>query len=224
MDFYHVLNRGVEKRTLFMNDSDFLRFVHDLWEFNDSHRVLNVGYALNRSPGKGAPATKNAVRERNRIVDIHAWVLMKNHYHMLLSERVEGGIAKFLQKLNIGYAKYFNEKYSRVGTLFQGRTKKILIKRDAHFMHILNYIHFNPLDYLSGARDWRERRVESSARALNHLEKYRWSSFPDYLGKQNFPSILTTGFFKNASGDYAAEAKRYLKDLDISPIKGFSLE
>lgn len=63
---------------------------------------------------------------------------MANHYHLLLSELVEGGITLFLRKLNIGYAKYFNERHGRQGTLFQSRTKKILIERHAHFLYILH--------------------------------------------------------------------------------------
>ena len=63
--------------------------------------------------------------------------MMKNHYHLLLSELVENGMSLFLRKLNVGYAKSFNEKYERVGTLFQGRTKKILIENDAHFNYII---------------------------------------------------------------------------------------
>lgn len=226
MDFYHVMNRGVDKRTIFTNDHDFLRFVHDLWEFNDVKPTLNVGHNFARSPGKGHQATKAAPRERKRIVDIHAWVLMKNHYHLLLTERVDGGITKFLRKLNVGYAKYFNEKYDRVGTLFQGRTKKVHVKTEPHFLYIVNYIHFNPLDYLNGAREWREKHVESAPRAVEYLEKYRWSSFPDYLGKPNFPSIITTDTFAHAFGKdgYADEAKRFLKALAPSPFKASLIE
>ena len=77
---------------------------------------------------------------------------MGNHYHLLLSERREGGISDFMRKVNVGYAKFFNEKYKRTGTLFQGRTKKVLVDSDAHFLHILHYIHLNPLDLLNGAK------------------------------------------------------------------------
>ena len=113
---------------------------------------------------------------------------MKNHYHLLLSPRVEDGIALFMKKLNMGYTKYFNEKYERTGTLWQGRHKKILIERDAHFIYIPYYIHLNPLDYVMP--EWRGGNVRSPAQALKHLGDYRWSSHLDYLGVRNFPSLI----------------------------------
>lgn len=177
MDFYHVLNRGVEKRTIVINDKDRVRFMHDLYVFNDAQPAPN--YIL---PGRHVEN-----REREPLVYIHAFCLMNNHYHFLLSELVDGGISLFMQKLNMGYAKYFNEKYNRVGTLWQSKYKKILIERDAHFMYIPYYIHLNPLDYTFP--EWRKGAVKSPRKALEYLRSYRWSSHLDYLGIKNFPSI-----------------------------------
>ena len=128
----------------------------------------------------------------------------------------------FLRKLNVGYANYFNERYERKGTLFQGRTKKVLIERDAHFNYILHYIHLNPLDYLRGAEEWRVRSksgIKSAKASLNYLGEYRWSSYLDYTGKKNFPSILSTSLFKNAFGNYEKTLAEYLGDAeqDLSP-------
>ncbi len=207
MDFYHVLNRGVEQRTLFLDTQDYARFVHDLYEFNDSHPAKNT----TRSQMSDIVSRSS----RELLVDIHGWCLMKNHYHLLLSARTENGISDFMRKLNIGYAKYFNEKYKRSGTLFQGRTKKILIQHDAQFNYILHYIHLNPLDYLPGAKDWRIRSkgkgIKSVKAALTYLDMYRWSSYQDYCGKKNFPSIITTEFFGDAFGKYEAAIRTYLE-------------
>ncbi len=112
---------------------------------------------------------------------------MDNHYHLLLSEAQERGVPLFMQKLNMGYAKYFNEKYERSGVLWQGPSKKILIQRDAHFLYIPYYIHLNALDY--SHPEWREGKVRSVRKALEALRGYRWSSHLDYLGEKNFPSI-----------------------------------
>ena len=195
-----------------MEDHDYLRFIHDLYEFNDTTLAdSNVGYRF-KSRDIVSPYIK-----KERLVEIHGWCLMKNHYHLLLSELVEGGLSLFLRKLNVGYAKSFNEKYERVGTLFQSRTKKILIENEAHFNYILHYIHLNPLDYLAGAEEWRERNhagITSAKKALDHLEGYRWSSYLDYVGKKNFPSVLTTSFFKDALGDYFRSLSDYLSDAE----------
>lgn len=190
MELHHVLNRGVEKRKIFMQERDYVRFVHDLYEFNDAQPALNIDYRF-----QNMDLRNPYIRERDMIVDIHGWCLMKNHYHLLLSERVEGGLTLFLRKLNVGYANYFNEKYSREGSLFQGRTKKIHVNSDAYFLHILNYVHFNPLDYYAPARDWRGRNITDPKRAHKYLMGFRWSSYPDYCGTKNFPSILTTDLF-----------------------------
>jgi len=206
-ELYHVLNRGVEKRDIFLDDGDRVRFVHNLYEFNDTRPANNTTRHMNDLVGRSW--------EREPLVQIHGWCLMGNHYHLLLSEAegVEGGLTKFIMKLNVGHAKFFNEKYKRSGALFQGRTKKVLIKRDAHFLHILNYIHLNPLDRLPDAKHWRERRVEDVSRALAHLHAYRWSSFLDYCGQKNFPSLLTTGLFQQNPGEYVRGLGEYLLSL-----------
>lgn len=215
MELWHVLNRGVDGRDLFIDDRDRVRFVHDLYEFNDAAPANpNTGHFF-KSMDIVSPYLKT--RERDRLVDIHGWCVMKNHYHLLLSERVENGISLFLRKLNVGYAKSFNEKYGRVGTLFQGRTKKILVERDAHFNYILHYIHLNPLDYSPDATGWRVRSksgISDIAKAFDHLDSYRWSSYLDYMGKRNFPSILTTSLFKDALGSYPNSLHEYLEDAE----------
>ena len=221
MELWHALNRGVDGRDIFMDDHDRLRFIHDLYEFNDTSPAdSNVGY---RFHSKSRDIVSPYI-QKERLVEIHGWCLMKNHYHLLLSEAIEGGLSLFLRKLNIGYAKSFNEKYARVGTLFQGRTKKILIQNDAHFNYILHYIHLNPLDYLPGAEKWRERShagIRSTKDALNHLSQYRWSSYLDYTGTKNFPSILTTSIFKNALGNYQDSLHEYLEDAEVDDVIGF---
>lgn len=220
MELYHVLNRGVEKRTLFLDSRDYARFVHDMYEFNDTKPVENTGRRFGDTLSMKGFVNPSSSRER--IVDIHGWCLMKNHYHLLLSERSEGGLSLFMRKLNIGYANYFNERYKRSGTLFQGRTKKKHVDSDAYFLHILNYIHFNPLDYLSGAKKWREREIASEKTALAYLRKYRWSSFLDYIGKKNFPSVLTVDLFQDTCNkETAAE---YLRDIQLSSVKDYLLE
>ena len=219
MELYHVLNRGVEKRKIFMNDSDHMRFAHDLYEFNDTAPAPEfIKYRELRSPDI------DTRREREKIIDIHGWCLMGNHYHLLLSERVDGGLTRFIRKLNIGYAMYFNEKYKRSGTLFQGRTKRIRITSDPHFLHILHYIHLNPLDFLKGAGLWRTLEIENAKNALEHLEAYRWSSYLDYCGKKNFPSVITKELFGDVFRNYKKTIASYLKDIDLSEVKPFLLE
>ncbi len=215
MELWHVLNRGVDGRNLFIDSQDYVRFIHNLFQFND--RAPAQGLARRRAPtNSNVGFRKPYIRER--LVDIHGWVLMKNHYHLLLSERVDGGLSLFLRKINVGYANYFNERYEREGALLQGRTKKILIEREAHFLYILHYLHLNPLDYLQGAEDWRIRSkngIKNMKETLEYLDSYRWSSYLDYTGKKNFPSVLTTSLFKDALGNPHKALTEYLKDAEF---------
>lgn len=214
-ELVHVMNRGVDKRTIVLDDRDRSRFVADLYAMNDTHAIGNANYHFARSMDVGRPYESN--RTRDRLVTIHAWCLMNNHYHLLLSERVEYGISLFLKKLNMGYAKYFNERYERTGALFQGKTKKVIIERDAHFLWILQYIHFNPLDYLKEASEWRTRRLTGNKRVLEWLAQYRWSSYRDYRTETEFSSLLEGSFMFADRTRYSKETKRLLKATTESP-------
>jgi putative transposase len=223
MELYHVINRGVDGRKIFMDSQDYARFVHDLYEFNDTAPALEFHHATSRTTNVGR--TTSYIRKR--LVDIHGWELMKNHYHLLLSERVDGGITLFLRKMS-GYARYFNERHGRRGTLLQGRTKKVLIEHHEHFLYILHYIHLNSLDYLPVAKGWRERDkgdIQDIPKVLEYLRSYRWSSYTDYCGIKNFPSIITKTLFEHSLGDsYISSLKEYLADRDTEEIDSKSLE
>jgi putative transposase len=224
MDIYHCVNHAIPKHYLFLDGRDHARGVHNLYEFNDARPINNLSYRFNN---KGLRNPYFLEDTREKIVDILGWCFMKDHYHLLLSERVEGGIGLFLRKFNVGYANYYNERYKRAGTLFRGRTKKILIERDAHFNYILHYIHLNPLDYLSGAEKWRVRStggIRSAARALTYLDSYRWSSYLDYCGKKNFPSVLNLSLLGDVDGTYQRSLASYLKDAENASALALRLE
>lgn len=223
MEIIHVLNRGVDKRKIFLDERDYYRFIHDLFEFNDEDNVFNIYRTKLFDVGRRTIEKKK--KQRKLLVDIHAFCLMPNHYHLLVSSRVKKGIPLFMKKLNGGYAKYFNEKYKRNGALFQGKYKRIIVNKDAHFIHLPYYIHLNPLDLISP--EWRERKLDDFTKAIKFLDSYRWSSHLDYLGKDNFPSItnrkLLLDFFGGQNG-YENSIKNWLKQLDFSNMKGLILE
>ena len=199
VEYWHILNRGVDKREIVLDDKDRARFIHNLFVFNDARAVLHSNQAT-RFDDKDA-------RARELLVHIHAFCLMGNHYHLLVNEVKDGGIALFMQKMNMGYTKYFNKKYARTGTLWQGKYKMIHIARDAHFLYIPFYIHLNPLDFVMP--EWREGRVTNTTKALAHLESYRWSSHLDYLGKKNFSSIT----HREKLSDILGGRERYLNEM-----------
>mgnify|MGYP001592290554 FL=1 len=225
-EIYHILSRGVDKRKIFLEEEDYLRFVHDLFEFNDREAALNIGYFFkNQYIDLRSRYIGEKRQKRKFLVKILIFCLMPNHYHLLLTPIVEGGITKFMRKLNIGYAKYFNQKYERVGALFQGRYKSIHIQNDSHFIHLPYYIHLNPLDLKFP--EWRGGEIKNYKGAIKFLENYRWSSFLDYIGKKNFPSItqrdLLLEFFEGPE-NYKKETIKWLKEMDLKNIKEATLE
>ncbi len=226
----HALNRGVDKRIIFLDDSDRYRFIHDLFIFNNQENVINSLRFLNKDNQLSDIRCHSVEggekrKPRKLLVRIHAFCLMPNHYHLLLSPLIEDGIPRFMKKLNMGYAKYFNEKYKRSGALFQGKYKSILIEDEAHFIHIPYYIHLNPLDLT--APEWRERELKDINKALKFLENYRWSSHLDYTGKKNFPSVTQRDLFLDFFGSekkYEKSIKKWLEDMNEEDISGITLE
>ncbi|MDP3948835.1 MAG: transposase [bacterium] len=223
---YHVLNRGVDKRDIFLNDGDRLRFIHDLFEFNDENPLQNVTYNFKviARPNIGQEGKPNRM-PRKLLVEILAFCLMPNHYHLMLRQKSEGGVTNFMKRLNMGYARYFNEKYERSGALFEGRFKSVVVANEAHFLHLPYYIHFNPLDL--AAPGWRNREIKAYRKTLNFLKKYRWSSHLDYLGIKNFPSVTSREFLLDFFGghkEYERKINGWLKDIDLENLKEVALE
>lgn len=207
---YHIYNRGVDKRDVFMGDRDCLRFVHDLYEFNDEDAVSNVWYFFNPKDREVQHCYIPRERKKRKLlVEILAFVLMPNHYHLLVRQLRDNGIVRFMQKPGTGYTMYFNKAYERSGALFQGRFKAVLVEEEPHFTHLPFYIHANPLKLYRGST--------SIYKKAEYVEKYRWSSLPDYLGKRNFPSVTSreflTGYFGGKS-ELKKEIKQLLKDRE----------
>jgi putative transposase len=174
--FYHIYNRGVEKRKIFLDDSYYQKFLNDIWDFND----------VNPAPDNRIHRDRNSV-EREKLVEIYAYVLMPNHYHLLVRQVTDGGIEKFMRKIGIGYAMYFNAREDRVGSLFQGRFKAKLVEDDAQIFQLTKYIHLNPLKiYQPG---YQELGLKNKEDAISFLENYHWSSYRHFAQAKSDPII-----------------------------------
>jgi putative transposase len=185
--FYHVYNRGVEKRLVFLDSQDYFRAIHDLFEFNNTAPAGKFFLQSEVEP----PILK---KSRDLLVKIHCFCLMPNHYHFLLEQIQDGGIVKFMKKFGTGYTMYFNERRKRVGPLFQGRFKAILIEKDEYLTHLSRYIHLNPVELIEP--QWKENGIKNWNNVGKFLKSYRWSSYLDYIGKKNFPSLITMKFIQ----------------------------
>lgn len=139
-EFYHVFNRGTDKRDIFLDSSDLVRFVESIKFFNS---IIPVGSIRNL---KDSFSQTSDVWERSKLaelVNIVCFCLNPNHYHLLLSQKIENGVSEFIKRLSGGYTKFFNEKYERNGVLFQGKYKAIHISSNDYLLHLSSYINLN---------------------------------------------------------------------------------
>lgn len=202
-----------------------MRFIHDIFEFNDKAPALNLAYHVGR-PNSKEVGLPNIKREpRKLLLEILAFCLMKNHFHLLVKPRTDDALTVFMRKLGTGYTNYFNQKYERSGALFEGIYKAVPVEREVHFVHLPYYIHLNPLDLVTPK--WREGEVKDYKKAMKFLENYRWSSYLDYIGKKNFPSVTQREFlseFFNGPEEYKKDTIKWLKEIDLEQVKHLTLE
>jgi REP element-mobilizing transposase RayT len=186
---YHVLSRGNDQQDIFRNDQDRIRFLEAVGEMSERYEM-----------------------------DIFAYVLMSNHYHLLLKTN-RSNLSKGMQWLGLAYTRRFNNRHFRSGHLFQGRFKSILVENDAYLVRLSCYIHRNPL----------------RAKIVDRLAEYRWSSYPVYAYGHKGPEWLITETILSQFGDpyahrayrekvqrYSEEEKKLLEDLKHGVILGTS--
>jgi len=165
--YYHIYNRGVEARDIFTDDFDYLRFLRSMREFNRLETIGSI-YELDILRKKERTLGVHVDTECPQAVNFISYCLNPNHYHFLLSQTAEGGIEKFMHKLSMGYAKYFNEKYSRSGSLFQGTYKAIHVNDYGYLLKLLVYTNCN-----------------HEIHNLGKVENWPWASYLDSVGMRN---------------------------------------
>lgn len=217
-EIYHIYNRGVEKRSVFTDERDYSRFMRNLFEFNDANPVFNLGYRFFGNNSK-PPLSK----PRKPLVEILAFCAMPNHFHLLVKQLTDRGVTEFMRKLGTGYTNYFNQRHTRVGSLFQGTFKASLVDKEPQLLYLPHYIHLNPLDLTMP--EWREHKIKDTTKALEFLKTYRWSSYLDYIGQKNFPLITQPAFYRSLTSiDYEKEMKEWLCDLEMEPIQNILID
>jgi putative transposase len=204
-EFYHVYNRGTDKRVLFRDDTDRQRFLKLLY-ISNSVASINVRNILrkNNEPytfDRGAP-----------LVSIGAYCLMPNHFHILITPQAKDGVSLFMKKLCTAYAMYFNKRYNRTGTLFEGPFKSSWVDDDVYLKYLYAYIHLNPTKLWNREDALSEPSLEET---LAFLKTYQYSSFPDYLqvvrpenaiiNPTPFPEYFATG------ADHLKEINQWLE-------------
>jgi len=191
--FYHIYNRGVEKRVIFEDEQDYKVFLNYLKEYL-SPPIKMEGrlktFTLKGTTFQGIPHhPKNYFLK----IELLAYCLMPNHFHLLIKQIEKGSMKDFMRSVATRYSMYFNKRYSRVGTLFQGIYKAVMIGDDNYLLHLSRYIHLNPSEY------------------TNDLPS-AYSSYADYLGIRK-TSWISTGeilsFFDKAKADFFKRTNSY---------------
>ncbi len=140
--YYHVYNRGVDKRDIFMNKHDLDRFVLSVKLFNSIDPIVSIqSKRLEKIDVQRLVVAENSIEKP--LVSIVCYCFNPNHFHFIVRQEVEGGISEFFKRLLGGYTKYFNEIHNRSGSLFQGRFKSNLIADDQYFLKIGPYVNMN---------------------------------------------------------------------------------
>ena len=196
-EYYHLYNRGVDKRIIFTDENDIGRFLQSMDEFNAVDPIGSI--YKNSFRELRSPTSKS-----KQLVSFVAYCVNPNHYHFLLRQLVEKGIEKFMQRLGTGHTNYFNNKHKRSGALFQGRFKAVHISNNEYLLHVSVYINLND-------------RVHQLRSPASQLIKSR-SSWREYLGenksinKDFCNKDIILGQFKNKK-EYKEFAESSLKSI-----------
>ena len=204
-EYYHIYNRGTDKREIFMAQHDYARFLALLYVCN-SVNIVNIANHLRK--GRSFSELFDTKRD-GTLVDIGAYCLMPNHFHLLIREKQEGGITLFMKKLLTAYSMYFNQKNARTGALFEGRFKSKHVDSDEYLKYLFSYIHLNPVKIIDP--DWKENGIKDREKAKEYLEKYQYSSYHEYMGMTRQESGIVR---MNAFPEYFIKPQDFIGFLD----------
>ncbi len=189
-EIYHVILRGLDDNLIFKDTDDYYRGIFSIYEFNNAIPVNIWKRRKQRIKEKAGLGPTSPAREL--LVDILAFCFMPNHIHLLLRQRIDNGITKFMTKVGTGYGGYFNRKYNRKGYVFQNRFLSVLIEDDNQLKVVFVYIHSNPISLIEP--NWKEEGIENPEEVIHFLENFKWSSYSDYIGRETFPSVIEREF------------------------------
>jgi putative transposase len=194
-EFYHIYNRGNNKMTIFFSAKDHKRFQRLLYVCNGTKPVVSKTI-------QGLPLDK--IDRGETLVDIGAYCLMPNHFHLLVREKIDGGISRFIEKLLTAYSMYFNKKNERTGKLFEGRFSAKYVGSDEYLKYLFAYIHLNPVKMIDP--QWKENGIADRLMAEKYLSTYMYSSYLDYSGQKRQEAVILK---RSAFPEYFCQPKAF---------------
>ena len=207
----HVLKRGARGMPITHDDLDRKRFARLLYYLNDEYLNESWEDSIQRLPVFERPRDWP---ERHPLVNVYAWVLMPNHFHLILEEIQDDGIARFMQKLGVSMTMHFNLKYKEKGSIFQGPYKSLTVRTDRYFTYLAPYVMVkNVFELYPGGLT---QAVKEFDRAWKWgSEQYEFSSLPEYSGKRHNP-IVDSKAYKML--DSKAQFKTLARDMIIGRV------
>ncbi|MFA4881173.1 MAG: transposase [Candidatus Doudnabacteria bacterium] len=200
-EYYHIVMRAVGDTIVFDDEKDFYRGIFSIYEFNNDNSVNMWNRRKERAvEKKRLSPTSPTSQKREKLVEVLAFSFMPNHLHMVLKQIKENGISRFMQKVGTGYANYFNKKYKRVGHLFN-KFRAVHISGDNQLKNTFVYVHTNLISLVEPG--WKEQGIRNPVKVKEFLENNKRHSYPDYLGKNNFPSVTEREFLFDTMGGIA---------------------
>ncbi len=184
--FYHIYNRGIDSKAVFDNEADRDRFLFYMYAANIGRPNLNI-YREDTTRAvhailNGLEPQKNLItREHPPLVNILSFILVRDHFHLLVSPYTKNGISKYTQKMKTAFSKYFNNKHHRTGNVFERPYRLVLCKDDVQLARLIFYINIkNAIDVWKP--DWKKLGVGEWNDFFDFLEQYPYSSFQDLFG------------------------------------------
>jgi len=204
-EIYHIVNRGIGDNLIFKDIDDYYRGIFSIYEFNNAkpvvifkrRREIQAFKDQLRKLGRD-PSSSSFPDWRDRLVDVLAFSFMPNHIHLLTKQLKNEGVTRFMSKVGSGYGGYFNRKYRQKGYVFQSRFSAVHIKTEEQLKTVFVYVHTNPTSLIEPK--WKEKGIKNPEKVIKFLENYKWSSYPDYIGKKNFPSVTKRDFILKIMG------------------------
>jgi len=201
---YHVILRGLDDNLIFKDINDYYRGIFSIYEFNNAKSIeIRKRRKARRKEKKieksGSPSSA-PFDKRDKLVEVLCFCFMPNHIHLLIKQLKDEGIMKFMRKAGTGYAKYFNGKYKRKGYVFQNRFRSVCVRDDKQLQTVFNYIHLNPASLIEPG--WKETGIKNQTGVIDFLKDYKWSSYKDYIGENNFPSVTERNLISEFLGGF----------------------
>ncbi len=164
-EHYHVFNRGVDKREIFMEEDDLCRFYQSMMEFNVIDPIGSIYEKI-------FYADKPPKTKTKKLVNFISYCLNPNHFHFILEQLVDNGISRFMHRLSCGYTNYFNEKYNRSGALFQGRFKAKHVDSNEYLLYLSAYVNLNNEVHQLGRPDSKNKIKSSWKEYATHKKSF----------------------------------------------------